>query len=142
MKGLKIMKTVQKYFVFGMLMTAGLIFAGCGDTTTGDGGGTTEAPAEGSDSSADGSGTAPDNASTGGSGELQLVSLSVPNMTWAGCAVSVRDALVKVDGIDKDSIDTDTSSKVVKFQAPAGFDLDSKLAEFSDHDHLKGWSKK
>lgn len=76
------MKTVQKYFVFGMLMTAGLIFAGCGDTTTGGGDGSTstEAPAEGTESS-DGSGSAPDNASTGASGELQLVSLSVPNMT-------------------------------------------------------------
>lgn len=76
------MKTVQKYFTFGVLMTAGLIFAGCGDTTTsGDGGSATEAPADGSGSSDDGSGSTPDNASTGNSGELQLVSLSVPNMT-------------------------------------------------------------
>lgn len=77
------MKTVQKYFVFGMLMTAGLIFAGCGDTTgSGDGGSstTTETPADGSGSS-DGSDSAPDNASTEISGDMQLVSLSVPNMT-------------------------------------------------------------
>ena len=90
----EVMKTVQKFFVFGLFATAGLIFAGCGDTgTTGDGGGestaTTEATSDDSGGSAakedaegEGSADKTDGASAvAPSGELQLVSLNVPNMT-------------------------------------------------------------
>ena len=77
------MKIVQKYFVFGLFMTAGLIFAGCGDTGAGGGGGgaaTEEAPADAGSGSEDGSTS--ENASINvDSSELQLVSLNVPNMT-------------------------------------------------------------
>lgn len=76
------MKTVQKFFVFGMLMTAGLIFAGCGDT--GAGGGTTTTPAEtegGGSGSTEEASEGSDAASLdAASNEFQKVSLKVPNM--------------------------------------------------------------
>jgi hypothetical protein len=49
--------------------------------------------------------------------------------------------LAKVEGIDKDSIKPDTKSKVVSFNAKPGLDLEAKLSEFSDNEHLKGWSR-
>ena len=70
------MKTVQKFFVFSTLMVAALIFAGCGEAE--------KKPADSGTSSTetsdDGSGDK-GNASTATSGDFQLVSLNVPNMT-------------------------------------------------------------
>ena len=75
------MKTLQKYFVFGTLMAAGLIFAGCGQNATDDGGTTdTTESTDDSGDAGEGSGSA-DNASTSAAeGEFQMVSLSVPKM--------------------------------------------------------------
>ena len=90
------MKTVQKFFVFGLFATAGLIFAGCGETDSTSGGGdggsataTEETSNEGSggsdakeEAATEGSAEKTDGASTAApSGEFQLVSLNVPNMT-------------------------------------------------------------
>ena len=73
------MKSIQKYFVFGLFMTAGLIFAGCGETASDSGTSTTESVTP--DDSGDSESTdEPDNASTT-TGDFQLVSLNVPNMT-------------------------------------------------------------
>jgi len=72
------MKTVQKYFVFGLLMTAGLIFAGCGDTS---GGGTSTDSTDSSSSTEETTEGSADNASTTEASDIQLVSLTVPNMT-------------------------------------------------------------
>ena len=81
------MKTVQKFFVFGMLMTAALIFAGCGESdTAGSGGGGDTTPAESSEGSGDngaseGSDNVENASTNSGSDEFQLVSLNVPKMT-------------------------------------------------------------
>jgi hypothetical protein len=74
------MKSIQKYFVFGLFMTAGLIFAGCGDTASDSGTSTTESAAPAGDSD-EGATETPDNASATETGDFQLVSLNVPNMT-------------------------------------------------------------
>ena len=79
------MKTVQKFFVCGLL-TAGLIFVGCGDSGTatgGDSGGdaTPAAESAGSDSSSESAGGSDTSSTATGDGEFQMVSLDVPNMT-------------------------------------------------------------
>ncbi len=72
------MKSLQKYFVFGVFMTAGLIFAGCGETATDSGTGSSESTTPASDTE---STEKAGNASTMISEDFQLVSLNVPNMT-------------------------------------------------------------
>ena len=80
--------------MFGLFATAGLIFAGCGDTGTTDDGGGSAATTEASNSEAAGGSDAKEEAATEGSAEktdgasadapsseFQLVSLNVPNMT-------------------------------------------------------------
>ena len=47
--------------------------------------------------------------------------------------------MAKVEDIDTESINTDGNLKV-SFKAKKGFDPATGLAEFIDHDHLKGWS--
>ena len=81
---------VQGYWVLSLFIAAALTFAGCGDTASDSGnGGTT--PAAASDGGDDAGGDTEegsdakegsDNASTEApSGEFQMVSLNVPNMT-------------------------------------------------------------
>ena len=137
------MKFVQKYSVLSLFLALGLMFAGCGEAGSTDGGSsdTTEESSEGSGSSEESS-EGSDNASTTEvSGEFQTVSLNVPNMTWAGCAASVRSALAEVDGVDADSIETSTGDRLVSFKAKSGLDLDAALAAHKDNAHLKDWSK-
>ena len=131
------MKLGQKFFAMGLLALAGLTFAGCSETDKKMD--KPETPAGTSDPNA-GSNDKPDNASTATSSDFQLVSLKVPNMTCSMCAKSVRDALVNVDGIEKDSIKTDPSEKIVSFKAKKGLDLNSSLAAHADNSHLKDWS--
>ena len=76
------MRKLQNLFAFGALCAAAILFAGCGTAETGgggstggDSGGSTET--EGSDS-AGGSDTSSTTVTTG---DYQLVSLNVPNMT-------------------------------------------------------------
>jgi len=49
--------------------------------------------------------------------------------------------LQEVDGIDTDSIKTDVGNTIVSFQVEDGFNLDTSLEKFAEHDHLKGWSR-
>lgn len=130
------MKLGQKFLAVGLLAFAGLIFAGCGEKEK------MNEPAKPAETSDPGNGSTdkPENASTATSSDFQMVSLNVPNMTCSACAKSIHDALVSVDGIDKDSIETNPAEKIVSFKANKNLDLNSSLAAHADNNDLKGWS--
>ncbi len=131
------MKLGQKFLAIGLLAFAGLIFAGCSETVK-----KMDKPAApaGTTTPKDGSTDKPENASTATSSDFQMVSLKVPNMHCSMCAKSVRDALVSVDGIEEDSIETNPTKKIVSFKAKKGLDLNSSLAAHADNKDLKDWS--
>jgi copper chaperone CopZ len=64
------------------------------------------------------------------SSAITLVKLKVPNMTWGGCAASVRGDLVKIDGVT--DIETDIANRTCSFKlTKPGVDYKAKLAEFA-----------
>lgn len=138
------MKEIHMYLLIGLFFTAGLFFCGCSnpDDSSGTGTVTPAAPVDGSGDKEDAMDEDKlENASNTATGGFQRVSLNVPNMTCSGCAGSVRSALANIEGVDEDSIETDISQHLVSFQVRSGVDLDAKLAEFSDNQHLKGWTR-
>ena len=72
-------------------------------------------------------------------GDLQLVTLSLPNMTCPICAKEVRTDLAKLDGVS--DVETDVSGKSCKFKlGDKDLDLEAKLEELSaDNESLKGF---
>ena len=75
------MRKLQNLFAFGALCVAAMLFAGCGTADSGGGGGTdagSSTTTETEGGAAGGSGTT---STTVTSGDFQLVSLNVPNMT-------------------------------------------------------------
>ena len=79
------MKKFQNLFAYGLLTGAILLFAGCGtDSSTGGGSGDAGSGSETPAASEEGSGTAggsDTSSTTVTTGDMQLVSLNVPNMT-------------------------------------------------------------
>lgn len=72
------MRKFLNLFAFGTLAVAAVLLAGCGSTDTGDTGAGSSTTTTDVDDDAGDSDTS---STTGTSGEYQLVSLNVPNMT-------------------------------------------------------------
>jgi copper chaperone CopZ len=72
-------------------------------------------------------------------GNLTLVTLKVPNMTWGGCAASVRGALQQIDGVT--DIETDPGNRVCSFKlTKPDVDYQAKLADLAKtNTHLAGY---
>ena len=72
----------QNFFAFGALCVAAMLFAGCGTADSGGGGGTDAGSSTTTTETEGGSGGGSDSSSaTVTTGDFQLVSLKVPNMT-------------------------------------------------------------
>ncbi|MEM9409739.1 MAG: hypothetical protein AAGA30_01415 [Planctomycetota bacterium] len=74
---------VLNYSVLSLLLALGLMFVGCGETASTDGGGTDteETSSEGSGSTEEAAEGSDTSSANGISEEFQMVSLNVPNMT-------------------------------------------------------------
>jgi copper chaperone CopZ len=72
-------------------------------------------------------------------GDVQLVTLSLPNMTCPICAKEVRTDLAKLDGVS--DVETDVSGKSCTFKlGDQELDLEAKLQELAaDNESLKGF---
>jgi len=69
----------------------------------------------------------------------QAVSLKLPNMTWGGCARSVRAALEGVDGVA--DIKTNPKDNTCTFSAPEEMDVETTLNQIVEdgNKQIKGW---
>ncbi len=108
------------------LCAALMIFAvGCGQMNSAPSAGTAEAVRFDTEPSAD--------------GDVQLVTLSLPNMTCPICAKEIRNDLAKLDGVS--DVETDVSGKSCKFKlGDKELDLEAKLEELAaDNESLKGF---
>lgn len=72
-------------------------------------------------------------------GDVQLVTLSLPNMTCPICAKEIQNDLAKLDGVSV--VETDVSGKSCKFKlGDKELDLEAKLeALAADNESLKGF---
>lgn len=73
------------------------------------------------------------------SGDVQLVTLSLPNMTCPICAKEVRNELAQIEGLS--DVETDVKANTCKFKlADKDLDLQSKLDELAaGNESLKGF---
>lgn len=71
---------------------------------------------------------------------VQLVSLSVPNMTCNGCAASVRGTLTGIEGVVADSIEFDMDAKTCNFKT-TNQDIESLLTTAAESvNPMKGFT--
>ena len=128
------MKLFGRLFM-GLALATCIGFAGCGgddakkETPAPP---KTDAPEEGASNSSAPSG-----------GEMVLVSLKLPNMTWGGCVKEVREALTSVPQITIEELSpTGDDGPIGNVKVEKGFDLDAKLNELAGkYSKLKDWSR-
>lgn len=110
------------------LCVALLIPAGCGQSAP--------TPSNGSADAVRSESTQPADAV---SGDVQLVTLSLPNMTCPICAKEVSTDLAKLDGVS--DVETDVKANSCKFKlSDKDLDLEAKLEELaSGNESLKGF---
>ena len=116
-------------------MVAAISFAGCGEKA-GDKGGDKkggDAKTEGKDKGASTTPSTEAPVASTEAGSFVATKVSLPNMhwSWGSCRNQVSSALTALPQINKDSVDVDSKTKELRFEAVKGFDVASKLQELS-----------